>query len=57
MKRRFPGCLFLAIGSLFPILGATMAEEQRRRFNTWMEVPVVVTAHGSSSRSSRSGSR
>ncbi len=37
--------MFLVIGSIFPILGATMAEDQRRRLTTWMEVPAVVTAH------------
>lgn len=44
VKARAPGCVFLVIGSLFPLLGAWMAEDQRHKFATWVEVPAQVVA-------------
>ena len=45
MKKIFPGCLCLLLGSAFPIIGFTMAEDQRRMFAEWIEVPAEVTGH------------
>ncbi|NUN49269.1 MAG: hypothetical protein HUU15_10625 [Candidatus Brocadiae bacterium] len=45
MKRRAPGCLFFLMGSIFPILGGTVAETQRRKFAEGIEVPAEVIGH------------
>jgi len=45
MKRRIPGCLFFVMGSIFPVLGGMVAEQQRRMFADWIEVPAEVVGH------------
>jgi hypothetical protein len=45
MKKRLPGCVFLFIGSIFPLVGGVLAEQQRRKFASWIEVPAEITGH------------
>lgn len=45
MRQRLPGCFFVAIGSLFPVLGFAMAELQRRAFVEAIEVPAQIVGH------------
>jgi hypothetical protein len=45
MKRFFPGCIFLFMGSIFPIVGFSMAEESRVAMARWIQVPAEVMSH------------
>ncbi|MCE9581820.1 MAG: DUF3592 domain-containing protein [Planctomycetes bacterium] len=42
MKKRLPGFVFLFIGSIFPLVGGFVAEDQRRKFDHWIEVPAEI---------------